>query len=778
MVPWYSAAAALVPDAAPSVSLATTGLRSSAIVANRRKGLPADVPHDFESTERMISDNAIALSRHAIQSIGTQVTQARSQVSSQVKQARLFYMQQRSGSSDGLLLGAAGAAAVWFGLAWYQSKEGKNQDERQKTLADVPLTKPEVEDVRRNLLRDLDQLKEHERRLIQAGLEDGEETKEEYAKPSLEDYDRLLQEAVQKTAEALAPKIVKGQALRSLAEGRVAGFATRAQSFLMNEVNEAAGEVCEILDVPEAMLLLDSDKGSGAFDKMPGISVVLAGILSPFVLQTMLMLHATQLVAVLLPYCCLVTWALFTDLGTVCPAIPTMKLWIVVQVILNYILIGSRAWLLLTIYKGQQKLQRRIKEMKEDMLLKQNISQGLSGMKELMKGHFAVVRQGLVVEDSIQTSPARHLVGACTLVWTVATLWTLTLVIGWATVPGEVNYSPAMYKLSPDTFCGAWATVLTARVSALVAVLIVISNFGTVFHWLVDLARHDDSFVGSVIDHAKTFDENHMGLPVAQLLARAFLLRDTKDMTFTRLALASDQKGRLEKEISTAQKSLEALQTELQSQEHVVSSLKKEADEFVDPAASRAPMIQVPNLEDSENFLQSLKERGREAIEATHTRVSNFELRTDHFDSMVQRINEGAEQLRNTQTYQSAVEAARGAGEKLRSSQAYQSAMEVTGKAAEQLQKAASETTEQLRQKSTEGEEEVRKADLQEEPKATTAQESVLQAEASPEADKAEDREYESAEEDREEEQPASNQPRFSGNEFHRPRRSTVKRSS
>eukprot|EP00930_Biecheleria_cincta_P061641 TRINITY_DN47203_c0_g1_i1.p1 TRINITY_DN47203_c0_g1~~TRINITY_DN47203_c0_g1_i1.p1 ORF type:complete len:779 (+),score=194.43 TRINITY_DN47203_c0_g1_i1:71-2407(+) len=778
MVPWYTAASALAPDAAPAVPLPSSGLRSSAIAANKRKGPGRDVPDDFKSTESRLSDKAIAFSKF----IGTRVTQARSQVSSQVKRARSYYLQQRSGSSDGLLLGAAGAAAVWFGLAWYQGKEAKRPDERKRTLADVPLTKPEVDEVRRNLLQELDQLKAHEQRLVEAGLDDGGETAEDFAKPSLEDYDRLLQEAVQKTAEALAPKIVKGQALRSLAEGRVAGFATRAQAFLMNEVNEAAGEVCEILDVPEAMLLLD--KGSGAFDKMPGVSVILAGILSPFVLQTMLMLHATQLVAVLLPYCCLVTWALYTDLGTVCPAIPTLKLWIAVQVILNYVLIGSRAWLLLTIYRGQQKLQKRIKEMKEDMLMKQNASQGLSGLKELMKGHFAVVRQGLVVEDSIQTSPARHLVGACTLAWTVATLWTLTLVLGWATVPGEVNYSPAMYQLSPESFCGAWATVLTARVSALVAVLIVISNFGTVFHWLVDLARHDDSFVGSVIDHAKTFDENHMGLPVAQLLARAFLLRDTKDMTFTRLALASDQKSRLEKEVSAAEKSLQALQAELQSQEHVVSCLEQEADEFGDHAAgSRAQVpgskLRVPNFEDSESFLRSLQERGREAIESTHARVSNLEIRTDQFESMVQRINEGAEQLRNTQAYQSAVEAAREAGEKLRSSQAYQSAMEVTGKAAEQLQQAASQTTEQFLQKPA-GEDMDKKADLQEDLPATAAQESVLQTEVLQKADKAaEEREYESAEEDEDEELPASNKPQFAGgNEFHRPRRSAVKRSS
>lgn len=804
MVPWSTSGnvvhAYLAPDTAPLKFAGTWALRASGNLAKDRTS-PIDAASNFKVAESTFFNKTRALSK----SIGTRVTQAHSrvkqagrQVSSQIKQAgyeissqinqarskvnshmeqaRLYYVHQRSGSSDGLLVGAAGAAAVWFGLAWYQGKERKNQEECQRTLADAPLSNAEVEDQRRNLLQELEQLKDHEQRLVQAGLADGVGPEEEdYLKPSLEDYDRLLQEAVQKTAESLAPKLVKGQALRSLAEGRVAGFATRAQAFVMNEVNVAAGEVCEMLDVPEAMLLLD--QGSGAFDKMPGVSVIMAGILSPFVLQSMLMLHATQLLAVLLPYCCLVTWALYTDFGTPCPAIPTMKLWIAVQVIINYVLICSRAWLLLIIYKGQQKLQRRIKEMKEDLQIKRSMSQGMSGMKELMKGHFAIVRQGLAIEDSIQTSLARHLVGACTLVWTVATLWTLTLVLGWATVPGQVDYSPAMLKLSPESYCGAWATVLTARVSALVALLIVITNLGTVFHWLVDLARHDDSFVGSVIDHAKTFDENHMGLPVAQLLARAFLLRDTKDMTFTRLALASDQKNRLEKEISAAERSLEALQAELQSQERVVVSLKRESDEFGDPAASRAPEGHVPNLENSESFFQSLKERGWEAIEATQARVANLELRTDHFNSMVQRISEGAEELRNSQAYQSAVETAREAGEKLRSSQAYQSAMEVTGKAAEQLQKSASETTEQLLQKTTAGEEAVRKADLQEDPKATTAQESVLQAEASPEADKAEDREYESAEEDREEEQPASNQPRFSGSEFHRPRRSTVKRS-
>lgn len=683
MVPWLLAVHALTPDApprAPLSSVTTPSLRSAAPTQNLTSSL---ISSDTKS---------IALSK-VVAHVTSGVKQARS---TRVRQEHLSDSSQQRGSGSGFVAGILGAAAVWFGLTWYNDKGStKPNEQRQQALADVPLCKAEVEDQRRQLLKELDQLKAHEQRLKLAGMEDGtEEAKGEYLAPSLEEYDRMLQEAVNKAAAVLAPKIVKGEALRSLAESRVTSFAAKAQAFVVTELNEAAGEVCEVLDVPEAGLFLDKD--SGGFDKMPGISVVLAGVLSPFVLQTMLMLHATQLLVVLLPYCCLVTWALYTDYGTVCPAIPTMRLWLSVQVILNYILIGSRAWLLVIIYKGQQTLQKKIREMKEDLLTKHNAGQGLAGMKDLIQGHFSVVRQGLVEEDNIQTSVARHLVGACTLVWSLATLWTLTLVIGWATVPGQVNYSHAMSVLSPESFCGAWATVLTARVSALVAVLIFISNVGTVLHWLMDLARHDDSLVGTVIKHAKTFDNDHMGFPIAQLLAKAFLLRDTKDMTFTRLALASDHKSRVEKDILSAQRSLEELKAKLSSQERIVSCLQKEANEYGDPNSSRAPTIHVPDVEDSEHFLNSLRERGREAIQSTKHRISNLEFQTDHLDTMVQRINEGAEQLRNSQAYQSAIQAAREGSDKIRSSQAYQSAIEATVPAAELLQEAAGQAAEQL----------------------------------------------------------------------------------
>lgn len=275
-------------------------------------------------------------------------------------------------------------------------------------------------------------------------------------------------------------------------------------------------------------------------------------------------------------------------------------------------------------------------------------------------------------------------------------LWTLALVIGWATVPGQVNYSLAMSRLSPESYCGAWATVLTARVSALVGVLIFISNVGTVLHWLMDLARHDDSLVGTFIKHAKNFDNQHMGFPIVQLLAKAFLLRDAKDMTFTRLALASDHKSRVEKDILAAHRTVTELKAKLSSQERIVSSLQKEADDYGDPSSSRAPTIHVPVMEDPEHFLNSLRERGREAIQSTKQGISNLEFQTDHLDTMVQRINEGSEHLRNSQAYQSAIQAACEGSEKIRSSQAYQSAIGATGPAAELLQEAAGQAAEQI----------------------------------------------------------------------------------
>eukprot|EP00440_Ansanella_granifera_P002054 gb/GFBE01002220.1/.p1 GENE.gb/GFBE01002220.1/~~gb/GFBE01002220.1/.p1 ORF type:complete len:785 (+),score=193.66 gb/GFBE01002220.1/:1-2355(+) len=563
-----------------------------------------------------------------------------------------------------VLTGAAGAAAVWFGLLWYHGKEPRRGEVKaEDDTPGIPQTMAEVEGQRTKLLRQLEQLKEEEKNMGKS-LE-GEDGPAEAAQAmaqsltaSLEDYDKMLQDVLQKAADVLAPKIVKGQALRSLAEGRVSSFSTKAQAFLVSELNEAAAEVCEVLDVPEAMLLMDRQDG---VDRVPTISVLLAGVLSPFIMQSMFWLHLVQVLVVLLPYAVLVTWALKTDYGSACPAIPTLNLWILVQALMVYLLIGSRCWLIFNISKAQRSLQKRLSEMRETLALKGNTARGLEGVKDVLQGHLSVLQQGLLAEEQIQQCPARHMVGACASVWLLASVWTFVLVIGWGIVPGEVQYS---YRgiVRPENYCGSWATVLTARVSALVAGVVCVANAGAVIHWLMDVAFSDDSLAGSIMHHAKEFDESNVGLPVAQLLARTFFLRDTKDMAFTRLAVAKDQKARLAKDITAAQKTLEAMKAQLVETESRLESLQQAADNHGDPEACRTVGNHLPKFEEAEEWISSLRSKGLEAIESTRAQAATLELRTDQFETMLLRINEGAEQLRNSETYQSALQAARSAG--------------------------------------------------------------------------------------------------------------------
>merc|ERR1719161_2786034 len=86
-------------------------------------------------------------------------------------------------------------------------------------------------------------------------------------------------------------------------------------------------------------------------------------------------------------------------------------------------------------------------------------------IRELFACHSALLQHALLLEDGIRRSFWYALVGAGTVVSILITAWTFAIVLGWTFVPGVVAFHPNAAGVASEDFCGAWATVLAARLS-------------------------------------------------------------------------------------------------------------------------------------------------------------------------------------------------------------------------------------------------------------------------------------------------------------------------
>merc|ERR1719201_3212189 len=137
-----------------------------------------------------------------------------------------------------------------------------------------------------------------------------EEEEEEVASAST-DYQQLIKVIAQKVAQEVGPKVSKCAAVSSVLESRMSSFQSKAKSFLLNEMNGTAGAVLKEMDAPETMLLLDWEKSTEA--NFPPAAILIAGVLSPTVLNLMSFHHFVQMIAVGLPVLVLCVCAIVID---------------------------------------------------------------------------------------------------------------------------------------------------------------------------------------------------------------------------------------------------------------------------------------------------------------------------------------------------------------------------------------------------------------------------------------------------------------------------------
>lgn len=514
-----------------------------------------------------------------------------------------------------------------------------------------------------------------------------EEEEEEAVDTAATDYQALIKILAQKVAQEVGPKVSKCAAVSSVLESRMSSFTDKAKTFLLNEMNGAAGAVLREMDAPETMLLLDMDKSVEA--NFPPTSILIAGVMSPTVLNLMSVHHFVQMVSVGLPILVLCICAIVIDWSQPC-SIPTIYEWLFTQTALALLLVLGHGALCFKVWLGKRSLAAKALEVQE-----QNAANsGPGAMRDEFVGNTVVLQEALLIENGVRTSFWNNVVGLATFGWVISTIWNLVLVVGWTFVPGVVAFHPAAAEVAKGEYCGAWMTVLVMKINVLLAVLFLFLNLATVAKWICDCMIESQSFQKSVIDQARAMDKNATGLPVIELLVKAFLLRGGSDTLNSRLSKISAAKALCEKEKAEIEAQLTAVSAEIATVSAEEQTIKASAQDKGGAVAE-----QVLKLTTGTDDLEAWKAKGDLALaEADEKARAVREATTKAIEELWEKIKAAIDAVQNSETAKALI--AKG--------QEYQAMVEAQAREAmatlqdpeflNKLQEAAQQATEQAKQ--------------------------------------------------------------------------------
>jgi hypothetical protein len=463
-----------------------------------------------------------------------------------------------------------------------------------------------------------------------------ETTEDAVAKPSrATDYQKLLKVLAQKVAQEAGPKLSKASAVKNVLDTRMSSFQSKTKSFLLNEMNSTAGAVLKELDAPEAMMLLDWNSAAEA--NFPAASILIAGVLSPSVITLMSFHHFIQMIAVGLPIMILCICALYIDWAAPC-AIPTIFPWLFTQTALAFFLVIGHGALLIKIALGKRQLANKAEELHE----KHNSDDSATQLRDEVVDNTIILQEALLVENGIRHSFWNNVVGLGTFLWVITTLWNLFLICRYTFVPGIIAFHPDAAEVAKDDFCGAWMTVLVLRINILLAVLFLFFNLATVVQWVCDMMIESEGFQQSVIKTAREMDANGAGLPVVELLVKAFLLRGSSDTLDARLSVVKGTKSQLEREKAQVDASLAALAKEIDAASAQEASLKTAA---MDKGGEIAE--QVESLT-GHNDLALWKAQGKDILAEKAKELQ--QQTTEALEELFEAISKAVEDARNSET--------------------------------------------------------------------------------------------------------------------------------
>lgn len=489
----------------------------------------------------------------------------------------------------------------------------------------------------------------------QEGMDESKETLEADAAAAMEDFESLAKTLAQSLAQKIGPKLAKGQAVRNILESRLYQFPDKAKTFLRNELNSAAGAVMKAVEAEEAMILLDLDNALSL--NFPPVSMLLAGLVSPTLLNLSYSALHMQNIMVVLPMLLLCGWASYEDWNSSC-SIPTMIFWLKAQfafAIFLGICNGMVAYKISTGKKAldvkTEKLQKRIKEAQRGEV------GHVTGMRELFVCNSVLIQEALLLEDEVKASFWFNASGIATVLWLVLMLWTFVLVFGWTFVPGVTAFDQA--ASDRPNFCAAWASVFVARIAALLDIFFLVINVLTVTNWLATSLVKSEGFVKSVLKKARDVDRNGLGFPVAELLVKALLLRGRSETLGAKLTMAEADKSELEQEKGKLEAEVAKLQAQIATRQAEVEALQAQADAAKATGVSD-PMgfetnVQALESADVEALGTKWKEQGQKAVEDAQARAAAVTQKTtEELDRLLARFMELVQQVQGSEAFQSA----------------------------------------------------------------------------------------------------------------------------
>jgi len=490
----------------------------------------------------------------------------------------------------------------------------------------------------------------------QEGKDESKETLEADATAAaMEDFESLAKTLAQSLAQKIGPKLAKGQAVRNILESRLYQFPDKAKTFLRNELNSAAGAVMQAVEAEEAMILLDLDNALSL--NFPPVSMLLAGLVSPTLLNLSYSALHLQNIMVVLPMLLLCGWASYEDWNSSC-SIPTMIFWLKAQFAFAIFLGICNGMVAYKISAGKkaldvktEKLQKRIKEAQRGEV------GHVTGMRELFVCNSVLIQEALLLEDEVKASFWFNASGIATVFWLVLMLWTFVLVFGWTFVPGVTAFDQA--ASDRPNFCAAWASVFVARIAALLDIFFLVINVLMVTNWLATSLVKSEGFVKSVLKKARDVDRNGLGFPVAELLVKALLLRGRSETLGAKLSIAEADKSELEQEKGKLEAEVAKLQAQIATRQAEVEALQAQADAAKATGVSD-PMgfetnVQALESADVEALGTKWKEQGQKAVEDAQARAAEVTQKTtEELDRLLARFMELVQQVQGSEAFQSA----------------------------------------------------------------------------------------------------------------------------
>lgn len=476
------------------------------------------------------------------------------------------------------------------------------------------------------------------------------------------DVESLLKTSANRMAEQIRPKLETGGQVRSMLEDRAYSFQDRAKQFILGELNTTASSLMRAIDAEEAGIIMDFTNAVDA--SFPPVPVLLAGLFSPTILVLSKTSHILQFFLLFGPICLSSSFAIYTDVGAVC-SIPTMISWQYVAFLLSTILMLGHLMMLMKISAGEKLLKAKTEEIAARIA--HNAADGetdLSDMQEIFIGSSVLVQQALLIEDSIRRSPWNAAIGMGTLLWLISTIWNAVIVIVWTFVPGTIAFHEKAHMIDGEVnphYCGAWASVFTARVVCIITPMFFFVNVLQVVDWITKMMINSPSFSKTILGVAQKADAGMLGLPVVEYIVKAFVLRGSTDTLQSRLTVALSEKVRLQRERDEIAAELEAVENKIKIGHKEVKSLKRKA-ETLGGTGLDAMITQVKHIDKLDE--EAWKEQGKLHVQKAMAESNAMKTAaTAELDKMATWIQEIVEQIQNSETVQGALAQAREAAD-------------------------------------------------------------------------------------------------------------------